>query len=165
MVAEPTPKEVVGVTGHRSLMPFNGRQVYNAARYQLTVLKPCKVITGLAVGFDTVVGIACVDLQIPFIAAIPFDEQPNLYGHEQKKVYYQLLQKATEVWKPTSGKGNQRYFIRNNYIVDNSTTVMGYVIPGKKGGSAYTWEYASKQLKQKINIYWLLAQSNVLKGQ
>lgn len=156
---------VVGVTGHRSLKPFSGRQVYDVVRDQLTILKPSRVITGLAIGFDTVVGIACVDLQIPFTAAVPFDDQPNLWSSAQKKVYYNLLQKADVVWKPTTGVGNQRYFIRNNYIVDNATTVMGFVVPGRSGGSEYTWEYAATKQKTRVNVYDLLPNPNVVQRQ
>ena len=144
---------VVGVTGHRSLEPYTGRQVHNATRGHLLALRPSRVILGLAVGFDTVVAISCVELQIPFVAAVPFDEQARFWQPNQQRAYKALLDKAERVWKPTGVTGNACYFVRNQYIVDNSDLVLGYVRAGEtKGGSAYTWDYAAKKNKSRVNV-------------
>lgn len=142
---------IVGVTGHRSLEPFTGREVYSATLGCLRRLEPSRVILGLAIGFDTAVAIACVELQIPFVAAIPFDEQARFWQPNQKRAYEVLLGKAERVWKPTGVVGNACYFVRNNYIVDNSDLLLGFVVR-KEGGSAYTWDYAAKKQKRRVNV-------------
>jgi len=63
---------VLGATGHRIGTGYQDR-----LRDELKRLKPDKVIQGMAYGFDHAVGFACIELEIPFIAALPFSRLPE----------------------------------------------------------------------------------------
>lgn len=101
----PTQKQafVVAVTGHRP-NKLGGYDIPNPL-YDLVVaglvsafekFKPDYVITGMAIGVDQWAAEVCINMNIPFIAAIPFEGQENVWPPKSQAKYQLLLSKAAE---------------------------------------------------------------------
>lgn len=93
---------VLAVTGHRpdkvGGYGITARRALGAfAAERLLHLAPDEVITGMALGWDQAVAAACVLLDIPFTAAVPFRGQENLWPTESRKRYHLLLSRAKSV--------------------------------------------------------------------
>lgn len=63
-------------------------------RKELARMNPKCCISGMALGYDQALAWACVDLEIPFVAAIPFKGQEALWPHHAQLQYRELLAKA-----------------------------------------------------------------------
>ena len=61
----------IAVTGHRRL-DHDLNKIIEKFSKALETLKPELVITGMAIGFDQAVALACLNTGTPFEAAIPF---------------------------------------------------------------------------------------------
>lgn len=118
----------VGVTGHRKLL---GKQpeVYSRTLGALKAIKenfqtigyPVEVNTGMALGFDQLVCDVCLELEIPYVAAVPCDNQDALWPVSQKERYAQLLEKAARVVQVNPGPYEAwKMHARNGWIVNNS---------------------------------------------
>ena len=55
------------------------------AQHQIRVLGPEKVISGMALGWDQAVALATISLEIPLIAAIPFEGQESVWPEKSQK--------------------------------------------------------------------------------
>lgn len=145
-------------TGHRpnklggySLIQHN--KLVKIAEKYLTELKPDKVISGMALGWDTALADATLNLSLHLIVAIPFDGQELMWPKESQEKYRQILAKSSEI-KYISDKGYSPYKmqIRNEWMVDNSDIVLA-MWDGSKGGTYNCIQYAKKMNKQIINAY------------
>ena len=92
---------ILGVTGHRPYV-WNYDRVKSELLQKLVAktlraLEPAKVITGMALGFDQEVALACYRLKIPFIAAVPFEGQSSKWPKPSRAMYDALLKEAAEV--------------------------------------------------------------------
>lgn len=100
-------------------------------------------ISGMALGADTIFVEECLALGIPFIAAVPFEDQDNRWPEESRKYYRVLLTKAKKVVYVDqvasyhsdhfAGKMNER----NRWMVDHSNQAIA-VWDGSKGGTGNT---------------------------
>ena len=78
---------IVSFTGHRPAKLGCGYETPNPTythicseiRKILIKLKPEKAISGMALGVDQWAAQICVDLKIPWIAAVPFEEQDLIW--------------------------------------------------------------------------------------
>lgn len=145
---------IVGVTGHRPEgFGFNYdwkgdewlwlRQMY---RGLFNSHATERVITGMALGVDTVVAGVCRDEGIPYVAAVPFEGQESRWPPTSQKLYHELLEAAEEVVIVSKG-GYQpwKFHVRNQYIVDNSDLLIAGYTGIKTGGTASTIEKARKK--------------------
>src|SRR5262245_52551204 len=98
---------IVSGTGHRPPRGYaNFREDLGTPKYrfrlfreklqefavgQLRLYKPDKVLTGMALGWDTALAEACVRLSIPFAAVVPCDNQDRFWEDAQKQRYKELL--------------------------------------------------------------------------
>lgn len=101
------------------------------------------LITGMALGIDTLFAQIAVKYGIPFIAAIPFTNQANKWPKHSQTTYYKLLGKAKEivnVSKQTNYKPEYMQ-LRNIWMVDNCNLLIG-VWDGTSGGTANCLNYA-----------------------
>ncbi len=102
-------------------------------------------LVGMAVGFDTVCFKALSELKntfkIKLVAVIPCENQDYNYSKTQKEEYKNMLEIADE--KVYTGKEYTKncMFIRNRYLVDNSSVLVVYSRK-KTGGTTYTINYA-----------------------
>ena len=146
---------VIGATGHRTITHPEER-VKEELKKIFTIEAPSHVISGMALGYDTLFVEVAIEMGIPFVAAIPFAEQANLWPEENKKHYMNLLEKAKDIYihpqTVTKNKVYAGYFGRNRWIVQNSQLLVAYMINSEDGGTAHTWNYAVKEGRRTINI-------------
>lgn len=111
----------------------------------LAAEEPTKLITGMALGIDTLFALIGLELQIPVIAAVPCDNQERMWPAASKQMYYMILRNPLvetvvvspgpyAVWKMQK---------RNEWMVDNCTKLIA-VWDGTKGGTGNCVEYAEK---------------------
>ena len=144
---------ILGVTGHRKMI-HDDLTVTQAIKTQLLFRQPETVITGVAIGYDTVVALACIDLNIPFIAAIPFEGQHLKWSTTQQITYSYIISRAKEaIWTDNEGYAAWKYIKRDKWIVEHSDSILAYYDHRKEGGTFETIKYAIKQSKEVINIY------------
>ncbi len=90
----------VVITGNRpqKLGGFNNDTVKHSVKEHLRSFlrnaEPYYVYTGMALGVDQWAAEICIEEGIPFIAAIPFYQQPKLWPETSRKHYQFLIKKA-----------------------------------------------------------------------
>lgn len=157
---------IVAFTGHRpdklggygSVNPFRDRLKEKLAR-RLTELRvehsDLCCISGMALGFDQWAAKVCLDLKIPFTAAIPFAGQESRWPAESQAVYRALLARAVDVVVVNKGSyAPQKMQVRNEFMVDRCNLLLG-AWDGTAGGTANCVRYATS-----IGRPW----ENVLEG-
>lgn len=152
-------KPILGITGHRTIShPID--KIKETFREIIKREQPQKLISGMALGFDTIAAEIAIEQNIPLVAATPFAEQAEKWPQKDKEHYLELLSKAIEIYiHPQTTSGNKvyaGYFGRNRWIVENSTLLVAYMINDKDGGTAYTFDYAQKKGVRSINLVSLL---------
>lgn len=143
-------------TGHR--LELIGYENYNKLVDYIVSILPTynatKIICGMALGFDQALAEAAIQLNIPFVAAVPFKGQEFVWPEIAKIKYNDILNKALEVIIVCEGGfATKKYFIRDHFMIDNSEAVIALYNGQKKGGTAATVKYAKKQNKQVSNIW------------
>lgn len=157
---------ILCVTGHRpgslgSDFPTITDLLFNLAVMELQKSKPSEVITGMALGWDMAVADACVHLDIPFIAAIPFDGQELYWVDSSIEKYRTLLNKASAILytdnipkpAPVKGFAKWKYLHRNKYMVDSSDQVLALWNGSNVGGTAHCVKYAEITGRPVINCW------------
>lgn len=105
-------------------------------------------ITGMALGIDTLYAKICLQLGIPYIAAIPFNGQHLKWPFKSRETYLYLLSKAAEV---VNVSGDDKYkpqymHQRNHWIVDNVDKLISVWDGSKDGGTYECTEYARNKI-------------------
>ena len=148
---------VIAVTGHRpqhmDLRPSEYAKFEEFAVLCLTEIQPSKIITGMALGWDTVIAKACVRKRIPFIAALPCRGQELVWSGSAQHTYWELVHKAEEIVWVTDGPYDDRCMkLRDEWMVDHCESVLA-LFSGKPGGTAHTVAYAWKKRKVVHNVW------------
>lgn len=140
---ESAPQLVVAVTGHRP-DKLGGYKVPNEL-YDLVVFglvkafeeyKPAYVLTGMSLGVDQWAAEICLNMNIPFVAAVPFDEQDKIWPPHSKAKYQWLLSKAYQVVRVNSGPYSpQKMHARNEWLAKSAHLIVA-VWNGSSGGTA-----------------------------
>lgn len=106
-------------------------------------VQPKKIITGMALGVDTVAAEVALANNIPYVAAVPFKGQEKSWTQEQQAHYKMLLDYAEEVKYVDEGGQYAAWLFqkRNEWMVDNADIVVA-VWNGFKGGTRNCVEYA-----------------------
>lgn len=151
---------IVAATGHRpekvggySDAAFN--HLVLLAKQHLRTERPREMIVGMALGWDQAVAQACVDLDIPYTAAVPFEGQEELWPVASRSKYKRLLTWASRVEIVT-----ERYTmpvaralqVRNEWMVDRCETVLA-LWDGTFGGTHNCILYAEKQRRPIVNLW------------
>lgn len=145
---------VVGITGHRTMI-HDKTTLKEILKNKLTSeLKADLVITGMAIGWDTLVAETCVELGIPFVAAVPCIGQERLWPPFAQQHYKNLLAKAEriEIVSP-GGYAAWKMHVRNEWIVKNSDLMVAYFDGADKGGTSSCLKFARRQGKKIHNIF------------
>ena len=147
---------IVACSGHRP--PKIGGYVlpnptYNSICLQteniLKELQPEYCITGMCIGYDFWFANVCNFLNIPYLAAIPFEGQENLWSNKDKIIYKKLLAKAKDVVMVSTGSyAPNKMQIRNEYLVDNSDILLACFNGQQNGGTYNCINYAKSKNKQ-----------------
>jgi uncharacterized phage-like protein YoqJ len=155
---------ILAVTGHRpdklwvgNWSGYDARNplrlwIYEQMKAYLRALQPTYTITGMAIGVDQDFAACCIELQIPFIAAVPFVGQENQWPLTSRMQYQDVLKAAREVVVVCEG-GYERWKMqaRNEWNVDHSDKLLA-VFDGSQGGTANTVNYADRIGREKCRI-------------
>lgn len=149
---------IIAGTGHRPSKlggygPEVTRKLIQIATDYLQEHKPAYVISGMALGWDTALAIAANNLDIPFIAAVPFRGQENAWPHGSKVLYKHLLLNAEHVeYVCDDGYAAWKMQQRNKWMVDNCDVLLA-LWDGSNGGTGNCIKYA-KSVGRDIHNLW-----------
>jgi len=117
------------------------------------------VISGMSLGFDMAVAQAAIEINVPFVAAIPFEGQESNWPKESQDYYHQLLGQASEIeFVSKPGYESWKMQKRNEFMVDNADVVIA-LWDGSKSGTGNCVNYAESIEKPVIN-YWDVWEQN-----
>lgn len=150
---------IVSFTGHRppKLGGYNTPNptyefITNELRRVLKELSPKQAITGMALGVDQWAAEICIDLKIPFVAAVPFRGQELYWPEDSRKKYLDLLAHAERVeCINQGGYASWKMQTRNQWMVNNSDLLIA-VFDGTPGGTKNCFDYAETEKKKIIRI-------------
>lgn len=153
--------QVLAVTGHRpsKLGGYSDAiltRLTALATAQLLDLKPIRIITGMAQGWDQAVAVACIDLGIPFTAAIPCTSQDAPWPFEARASYVSILDNPLCTVHQCSNlpydQDRTCMLRRNCWMVNNSTQLLA-LWDGTPGGTAHCVGVAQRA-GRKIRNCW-----------
>ena len=146
---------ILAATGHRpdKLGGYDRHTIFalNQFAWQtLKKIKPDKVISGMALGWDQAVAQAAIELDIPLIAAIPFEGQGSRWPEKSQARWKELVDNAYQVQIVCpGGYAPWKMQKRNEWMVDNCEYLLA-LWDGSEGGTENCIEYAHKKIS-KIN--------------
>jgi uncharacterized phage-like protein YoqJ len=148
---------ILAVTGHRpdklggwKIPNPTFEEIYKRLDKKLMELRPTKVITGMALGVDQWVAAICAENDIPFIAAVPFPGQEQVWPPTSQDIYHQLLSRAEEIHVVSPPPYEpKKMMIRNAWMVTRCDALLA-VWNGTQGGTARCIEVAQNRGKKVI---------------
>jgi uncharacterized phage-like protein YoqJ len=152
---------ILGITGHRPKSLNLPYDIYDPAYNLLGTaiinrieeIKPDSIITGMALGVDQLVAVVATELKIPFVAAVPFQGQENIWPAQSQHFYKELLTKAEKVVIVSEGGYSaEKLYLRNEYIVDNSDVLLAVWNGQLSGGTYAAMQYAVQQNKRIVVV-------------
>jgi len=127
------------------------------------LLKPAKVISGMALGFDQLLALFALEQGIPVLAAIPCDNQEKVWPKKSQERYQQILKNPlVTTYIVCSGPYHPGMMqVRNEYMCDHSNLLLA-CWDGTSGGTANCIKYARKVCMDilYINLNQLTAKNN-----
>lgn len=145
-------------TGHRpdKLGGYSqeaGERLWMLAYDFLEHHRPTKVISGMALGWDTALADAATDLDIPLIAAVPFLGQESKWPVDSRRKYLGILDAADDVvYVCEPGYAAWKMQKRNEWMVYHADLVLA-LWNGTDGGTANCVRYANKVGKEVVNLW------------
>ena len=150
-------------TGHRPQY-LGGYGVENFIRLRGVAIEfikgldipPDLIWCGGALGWDMAVGLACIDLKIPYALALPCKGQESKWSNYYQARYNYLHNNAKQVWYARPAyKGPQCMYERDRYMVDRCNIgAIALWNPSKRGGGTYqTILYAQQQKRVVFNAW------------
>lgn len=148
---------ILGVTGHRpdklavadyERQRWTMQSLDEKLDYLLFgLLRPQRVLTGMAQGIDMCIARICARRSIPFWAYVPCFGQHRLWPMNEQAEYLRLLNEAESHFVVRPGP----YFegvmqIRNEKVVDDATDML-VVFNGSRGGTFNTVKYIFESQK------------------
>jgi len=155
---------VIAGTGHRpdkigGYSPEAGNKRISLALRVISFLKPSRVISGMALGWDQDLASAAVALNVPLTAAIPFEGQENRWPEESRSKYKKLYESADTKIVLSKSFSNYAYQLRNIWMVDNCDLLVA-LYDGSEGGTHNCVKYANKVKKDVLNVWPLWDKMN-----
>lgn len=148
----------ISATGHRpDRLGGYSNQVLNRltdlAIAYLSRSQPTKVISGMALGWDTAIALASLKLEIPLIAAVPFKGQDRKWSSDDVMRYHQILKESSEiVIVSEGGYSPAKMQIRNVWMVDRCDHLVA-LWNGSNGGTGNCVKYAQSKGIKTINLW------------
>ena len=147
---------IICCTGHRpKSLPtgYDTAPLIALAKPWLAARKPDAVISGMALGWDTAVAIAALELGIPVHAYIPFVGQADAWPQRAQTEYQSLLLRCAEI-KVICPPGYEAWKMqaRNEAMVDAADLVLA-LWNGEKGGTGNCCRYATEKGKPIENLW------------
>jgi uncharacterized phage-like protein YoqJ len=150
----------VAVTGHRpeKLGGYSESVHANLVRFAREILgrapkENVAIITGMALGWDIAIAQACDEDGIPFIAAVPCDDQEAIWEPESQNRYRRLLLRAQDVHVVSPGPfALWKMQARNKWMVDRCKAVIA-LWDGSGGGTKNCVDYAQRKGVMLVNVW------------
>lgn len=149
-------------TGHRKVPHKDSLWIRQRIRQEVTALNQQGFeifFAGGAVGFDTIAAQEVLRLReeglprLRLVLALPYWGQNRTWPSEDSAAYQELIRQADVVIYVSSSYKKGCYFLRDRYMVDNSSLCLCYMKPNtRQGGTAYTVRYARLQGLPVINL-------------
>lgn len=145
--------KVACFSGHRKLLEDCTELRSNLEKSIITLIEQGVVFfgSGAALGFDQIAAETVLKLKedYPHIRLImvlpcPPEQQSSRWNYEQKKRYYEMLDRADKVRILSPQYTNSCMLDRNRHMVDNSAYLICY-LREHSGGTFYTVNYAERQ--------------------
>ena len=151
---------IIAISGHRPNKLFGydlTNTKYDFIRNELKAilqeLKATKVISGMALGVDTIAAETCIELKIPFVAAVPFADQKKVWPQTSQVRYKELLAQACEIVIVCEGEyAAWKLQKRNEWMVDRCDKLIACWNGDLSGGTYNCIQYAEKINKKVIRI-------------
>lgn len=106
----------------------------------------------MALGVDQDFAFVCAEMQIPFVAAIPFIGQESRWPVPSQDFYRELMTYAYCRFVVTPGGYSAfKMHLRNKWMVDNCTLLIA-VWDGTQGGTHHCVEYAATANYRPIHL-------------
>jgi hypothetical protein len=123
------------------------------AAFYLSVTRPSRVISGMALGWDQVVAEAAIRLHIPVIAAVPFAGQESKWPVERQDFYRELLTHCAKVEIVSPGEYTiDKMQVRNEWMVDHGDHLTA-LWDGTSGGTCNCVRYAEREFRPITNLW------------
>jgi uncharacterized phage-like protein YoqJ len=107
----------------------------------------------MALGWDQALAQAALDLQVPLIAAVPFEDQWTRWPEAARKRYFKLLEQAFAVeYVCQPGYAVWKLHKRNHWMVDHCDLLLA-LFNGSPGGTASCIMYGRK-VRRPIENSW-----------
>ena len=128
-------------------------RLVDLARAALMKYRPDEVVSGMALGWDTALALAAIELGIPLAAAVPFEGQERKWRPEQQRLFQAILARAsTVVVVSPGGYAVWKMQVRNEWMVDRATGVLA-LWNGSAGGTGNCIEYARARQVEIVNLW------------
>jgi uncharacterized phage-like protein YoqJ len=128
-------------------------RLIDLARAALMKYRPDEVVCGMALGWDTALALAAIELGIPLTAAVPFEGQERTWRPEQQQLFRSILARATEVVVVSpGGYAIWKMQVRNEWMVDRATGVLA-LWNGSGGGTGNCIQYARARQVEIVNLW------------
>ena len=115
--------------------------------------KASAVISGMALGFDTILAAAALAEKIPLWAYIPCPEQDSRWSTGCREIYATLLEKAALIRTCSKSYSAAAMQLRNERMVDDCDLVLA-CWNGKTSGG--TWNCIRYAKKKEVKIHNIL---------
>jgi uncharacterized phage-like protein YoqJ len=155
----------IAVTGHRPDKchvrdPWSLRsadKLTEFAKLELERLEPDRVITGMALGWDLSIAAAAWNLKIPYVAAVPCDNQQSRWTPYWQSAYETLLRDAAAVVVVSPGPYAAWKMLRRNvWMLEQITEPEDVLLALWDGSSGGTGHCCSKAMHfgRRIENCW-----------
>ena len=143
-------------TGHRlEVIGYDNKA--KLIRYATSILpgyNPDKIISGMAIGWDQALAWGAMNNKIPFIAAVPFLGQADIWPKEAQEEYEHLLNLAEDVVIVCEGGfAPHKYHVRDKWMVDHADAMIALWNGNKHGGTYSTVKITEKAKKPMFNVW------------
>lgn len=149
---------ILAGTGHRpnKLGGYGAdvsKRLIDLARAALMKYRPDEVVSGMALGWDTALALAAIELAIPLTAAVPFEGQEKKWRPEQQQLFHEIIARANTVVVVSPGAyAFWKMQARNEWMVDRATGVLA-LWNGGAGGTGNCIEYARARQVEIVNLW------------
>jgi uncharacterized phage-like protein YoqJ len=149
---------IIGATGQRpktlgGYHPQVMARMNKLAYWYLTREKPDKIVSGMALGWDTAVANIAFKENIPFVAAVPFPQQADIWPQAERDLWEFLLSKAERVIRVSESYSPEALKKRNKVIVDESTEIVSLWNGNRRSGTGHCIRIAELECKPVTNLY------------
>jgi uncharacterized phage-like protein YoqJ len=154
-------EKIIAITGHRpnklnNEYGFNGplsKWIKGKIDAILDRECPDKLMSGMALGIDTLFALIAIERDLPLIATIPFIGQEKKWPQESQDVYNKILSyhKIEKCIVCDGGYAPEKMQIRNEFMVDRCYKLIA-VWDGSYSGTGNAVKYAKKIDREIIRI-------------